>query len=119
MGRSSNAVMPGAFDAVVVAVVPAGQVAPSSIHRLSVATSASLSASPRIGMAGASSPATWRYIRLCSALPGTSEGPWAPPSMADARVRRSSFESFSFSPWQPRHFAWRMGWTSVANSTVR
>jgi hypothetical protein len=101
MGRSSKAAIAGAGAARVaeaVVVIGASQFAPSSIQRFIAATSAAVRGSPRIGIGGASRPATWRYMRLCSALPGTSDGPCAPPSIADSRVRRSSFESFSVAP---------------------
>jgi hypothetical protein len=89
----------------------------SSIHRFIAPTSAEVSGSPRIGIGGASRPATWRYIWLCSALPGTNAVPCAPPSIADSRVRRSSFDSFSSSPWHPTHLTWRVGWISETKST--
>src|SRR6266498_710174 len=80
--------------------VTASHLAPSSIHVFTAATWLALSAAPCAGIDGFSSPATRRYMRLCSALPGTMSEPCSPPLRALSRVRRSNFESCMVSPWQ-------------------
>ncbi len=57
-----------------------------------------------MGINGCSIPATRRYARLASALPGTRAGPFSPPFKRPSRVRRSRPDIWSVSPWHCKHF---------------
>ena len=61
-----------------------------------------------------------RKSRLSSARPGTSAGPFAPPSSAPARVRRSRPESCAAAPWQFQQVRSMMGrmWSSNVTGGV-
>src|SRR5262249_54040216 len=72
---------------------------------------------PSIGMAGRSRPATRRYSRLSSELPGTIAAPFSPPLSAPSSVRRSSLESCIASPWHFQQLFWKIGWTSLVKET--
>ena len=92
--------------------------APASIHRRSVAISASPSRLASLPC-GIFPSRTSRYSRLSSGLPGTTAGPDSPPTSTTSRRRRtSSLPSLEpSSPWQWKQWALRMGRTSRSYDT--
>src|SRR5215471_18223715 len=80
-------------------------------------TCASVNGVPCAGIDGCSRPATRRYSRLSSALPGTMSDPRVPPRSALSLVLRSSVPIRMVSPWHERQLVSRMGSMSFEKET--